>query len=163
MNRIVSPQESVTPEAQETGCNAHSSMPHSYFPTFQSGKTLVDCVNSNPIKGTCVGPSLVANRWLVLWAQLLRAERDAGEEVTCLRWKGIRRGRSFSLLFGVCCGTSGYRSGMYTFPVTCLFLLTDLLLHGERLYMGKNQVTKEWEKTRRSRANGFDDKEEKIE
>lgn len=58
MNRIVSPQK--------TGCNAHSSVPHSYFPTFQSGrticKTLVDCVNSNPIKGTCVGPSLVANR-----------------------------------------------------------------------------------------------------
>lgn len=31
-------------------------------------------------------------------------------------------------MFGACCGTFDYRSGMYTFPVTCLSFSTALLL-----------------------------------
>lgn len=45
------------------------------------------------------------------WSSLkfFLVERDAGQGVTCLTWKGISRGARVSLLFGFCCRASDYQ------------------------------------------------------
>ena len=139
---------------QKTGRHAHQSTPE------DQGRHLlikprVGYTDSDPLEGTYTGPPWMRVDGWSLEVKSFLVERDAGQGVTCLTWKGIRRGARVSVLFGFCSRASDYRSGI-TF---------NAMVGKGCTWAGSKSHRSEKRRWQKGRANSCDDsfkKEEKT-